>query len=159
MFKWKSYYYCYIRIRSYISLNEYYSASSGRYKLTPFKTMYSDMNMNSDFVPSINLSLYKYKANDNKQFLPAENIFSNEENDFVTLRNTNDNSIWLNIVLIIWTLVLLIVVLSLCIFIIFKYKRINVNQPSSTEQTVLELIENQWKLLFNFITNGQWSSV
>ncbi|KAF0752477.1 Dimer Tnp hAT domain-containing protein [Aphis craccivora] len=32
-------------------------------------------------------------TNDNKQFLPAENIFSNEENDFVTLRNTNDNSI------------------------------------------------------------------
>jgi len=62
----------------------------------------------------------------------------------VTLRSTDDNSIWLNIGLII-CIIILIVILSTSIFIIYKYKRINVNQPSSTEQ--IELTENQGKSL------------
>jgi len=124
-----------------VSLAEQCSATSEGYRMTPFRTIYSDMN--SDFIPNVNLIQYRYK---NKEFLPSEYIFSHEEKEFVTLRNEDNKIIWINISLFSCTLILLILIIICIIFKIYKRKR-NINQPGSTEQIELKNTDHQGKSL------------
>lgn len=56
-----------------ISLNKLCSAISGDYCIIPFKTIYT--NLDSDFIPNINLTKFIHKTSAVKKFLPSDSIF------------------------------------------------------------------------------------
>jgi len=106
--------------------------------MTPFRTIYSDID--SDIVPSINIIRYTHKALNINNLLPSESIFENYKGYEIVLQNyTNNESILVNFNFIICIYTLLIIISILSIIIVCKCKIKHVNQSSLTDPPNIEL--------------------
>jgi len=112
--------------------------------MIPFRTIYSELK--SDFIPTINLTKHIHNVNAIKEYVSPEVVFSKykDYDNELTIPNNNLNSklnsSYINyyfIGLIILCCLLIIILSSIAIKKILnckKIKKVNVNQPSSTEQ-------------------------